>query len=888
MVPDNKEQDHHKVLAAAAPLIRLEDGSLFRHCQSLYKMEMRRLKMRHWNGASGEALGVSRSALIDAVLETIWQASQDESEQPEFKSAGTALSLAWVALGEHGSQDLGPFSPVELLILERPATKGYVRSRLDMVSEVIRSVGFEVRLSMFDFKECLRHAQNNFPFGFSLLSGRRIVGSESVVQDLCQRFKLSQFKNPLVYIHQLEELLKQEHQQHGENTYLLESDLDLGSGGLLDLRALMRSLSLFLGSLNLQKVLAAGTITPLEWTRLVLAREHLMKARNHLHWLAGRCQSLLSHDRGVSVAEFFGYRDTRFTKAAELFLQSTLRHRRHVTMLLSRYVEQIKAKLSGRAEPFRAPYLKLAPAAGTGRDEQTPERWMKLFHFSQNQSMLLTDDLKILIRSSLPKHEVRSFNTATIHEQFRAILKNKGKVGVALRTMRELGFLGKYLPEFGRLDCLAQSDRVHKYSVDEHTLMAIEALDEIANSSNPSHHDFRRVLDQVMDPSLIYLALLLHDTGKGRGPGHATRSERLATKALHRMNFGSETRDKVLLLVREHLLLGHVSQRRDIDDPLIVQEVSDTVETADNLNMLLLLTYSDLSSMGESVWSERKRFLLWSLYFKVFDRLMFGDEISEPEHAQVAAIQQKILELLGHEFDVDTVLKHFLFLPERYALYTPLPQILSHIRLCERLQDYPVATEWIPHPYAGYTELNLVTRDVPGRFAEIAGSLAANGLSILSAQLNTRDDGIVIDTFQVSDAEGQAIIDAEDWSRVDRLLAEVIAGKRDLEAILEARFRNPSVGQSSAVAVPRVRIDNDISAQSTVIEVQTEDRLGLGYHIAKTLADLGLNILSAKLATEKNHAFDVFYVQTQSGDKVTSSFQMTEILERLRFRLNVA
>jgi [protein-PII] uridylyltransferase len=396
------------------------------------------------------------------------------------------------------------------------------------------------------------------------------------------------------------------------------------------------------------------------------------------------------------------------------------------------------------------------------------------------------------------------------------------------------------------------------------------------------------VLDQATDSSLIYLALLLHDTGKGHGPGHASRSERLAARALHRMNFSPETRDKVLLLVREHLLLGHVSQRRDIDDPLIVQEVSDTVETADNLNMLLLLTYADLSSMGESAWSERKHFLLWSLYFKVFDRLMFGDEISQPEYAQVATTQQKVVESLGHEVDVDAILKHFLFLPERYALYTPLPQILSHIRLCERLLERPVVTEWIPHPHAGYTQLNLAARDVPGRFAQIAGSLAASGLSILSAQLNTRDDGIVIDTFQVSNAEDQAIVYPEDWSRVDRLLADVILGLRDLETVLEGRFRSVSVGQSGSGVVPRVRIDNDISAQSTVIEVQTEDRLGLGYHIAKTLADLGLNILSAKLATEKNHAFDVFYVQTQSGDKVTSSFQMTEILERLRFRLSVA
>ncbi len=868
--------------------LSLDDGSLLQYCRSLYKVEMHRLRIRHWNGASGEALGVSRSALIDQIVRCIWQASQTESVAHHYRTATAGASLAWIAMGQYGSVDLGPFSPVELLILEKPAAKSDARAKLEQISEFIHLVGFEINLAILGFKKCLQRAQSNFAFGFSLLSGRRVAGSESVAQDLGQRFKLGVLRNPLVYFHEMTELLKANHERHGDSTYLLESDLDFGAGGLLDCRALLRSVSLFVGSEDFDRVLATSAMTATEWTRLQAARQHLMKARNHLHWLAGKPEGLLSHDRTSSVAAFFGYRDTHFRKAADLFLQRTLRHRQHVVVLLNRYLEQTKAKLTGKAEPFKAPYLKLAPAAGSGREEQSPERWMKLFHFSLSPPMLLTDDLKASIRSNLPKWEIKSFSTATIHEQFRAILRNKGKVAATLRTMRELGFLNKYLPEFGRLDCLTESDGVHRYSVDEHTLMAIDALDQIANSSNPSHHDFQRVLDQVTDPLLIYLALLLHDTGKGHGSGHALRSEQLAARALHRMNFSEENREKVLLLVREHLLLGHVSQRRDIDDPLIVQEVSDTVETADNLNMLLLLTYADLCSMGEHVWSERKQFLLWSLYFKVFDRLMFGDEISQPEHAQVAATQQKVLEVLGREFETDKVLKHFLFLPERYALYTPLTQILSHIRLCEQLQDRPVATEWMPHPHAGYTELNLATRDLPGRFAQIAGCLAANGLSILSAQLNTRDDGIVIDTFQVSDAKGRAIIDAEDWGRVDRLLAAVIAGERELEAVLDADFRPPSAGQSGSSILPRVRIDNDISAHSTVIEVQTEDRLGLGYHIARTLADLGLNILSAKLATEKNHAFDVFYVQTHAGEKVTSGFQMTEILERLRFRLNVA
>jgi [protein-PII] uridylyltransferase len=224
-------------------------------------------------------------------------------------------------------------------------------------------------------------------------------------------------------------------------------------------------------------------------------------------------------------------------------------------------------------------------------------------------------------------------------------------------------------------------------------------------------------------------------------------------------------------------------------------------------------------------------------------------------------------------------------LPEKYALYTPITQILSHIRLCEKLGDQTVLTQWNPHAQGGYTELIVATRDLPGRFSQIAGTLASQKLSILSAQLNTRDDGVVIDTFQVSDAGGGAMTDREAWTRIDRLLGDVIRGEVDVSRLFAAR---PKAGDDTAGgihATPRIRIDNDIASQSTVIEVQTMDRQGLGYQIARALAELELNIVSAKLATERGHAFDVFYVQTKEGEKVTSSFQMTEILERLRLQL---
>ena len=890
MDPKVLSQDLSSSTQKDRALLHLEDGSLLRYCKRLYRLEMHRLRIRHWNGASGDKIAASRSTVIDAVLQMIWETVLSNLRKIGSRIGGSipSLSLSWIALGEYGSLDLAPFSTVELLLLGKSTTKTGTVPELEKIAEVIKSIGFDVRLSILPPKECLQRAQTDFAFCFSLLSSRCVTGDEAIFQDFFHRFRSGQFKNRLVYVYELSELLRQQHNEYGHSVYLLESDIDRGAGGLLDYHALLKSIMLLIGSESTEKIMAEGEITPLEWKRLGEAFQHLLTVRNHLHWVAGERQDFLAHEVAGQVADFLGYKDGRSQKSPEAFLRRTIRHRKHVAMLLSRFSDQARARLRGVAEPFRTPYLKLVSTTGSTQEEQTPERWMKLFHFSQSQPMLLTDQLKRSIRTNLSKWGARDFNTPSMHDEFRAILKNKGKVGSTLRIMRDLGFLGKYLPEFGRVESLPQLDRAHKYSIDEHTLRAIEALDLLADSTDPTLHDYQRVLDQITDPSLIYFALLLHDAGKGLTLGDTAGSERLAARALHRLNYDLESREQVLLLVREHLSLGHISQRRDIDDPLIVQEVSATVETADNLNMLLLLTYADLQSMGETAWSERKHFLLWSLYFKVFDRLMFGDDISEPEHAQVAAIQQKVLEHLGQEFDVDTILRHFLFLPEKYALYTPLPQILSHIRLCERLQGLPVVTEWVPHPHAGYTELNLSTRDLPGRFAQIASVLAANGISILSAQLNTRDDGIVIDTFQVCDAEGQAIVDPAYCDRVNQLLSEVISGEKTFDVLVESRFHHLSSRQTSSSMIPRVRIDNDVSSQSTVIEVQTEDRLGLGYHIAKTLADLGLNILSAKLATEKNYAFDVFYVQTREGEKITSSFQMTEILERLRFKLNVA
>ena len=795
-------------------------------------------------------------------------------------------NACWLALGAYGSLELAPFSPLRLL-LTGSIEDGEASRVLEAARSRMAAMGIQGQVVQLGFRECLRRSQTDMDFCLELLSARWLGGDGSVASDLQQRLRSALVKRPVVFLCDLESHYRQMPEGGASSVYALTAGLERGPGGLWCCRALLQVLRLLAGTGDPVRILGKGGIAPREWTRLLAIRERLLQVQTHLHFLAGAPESDLLGKAGARTARFLGFHDSRQLPALELLVRDVLRRKRKLVALFEGTLERNKAAFLKGSEPFRSPYLRLAAQPEQGSQEETPQRWMKIFRLSQMEPEIVQPPMVARLQAQLHQWPARHWRVPAMHADFRVILRNRGRVGPALRRMRDLGFLGRYLPEFGRLDCLPGIARGRRYSIDEHTLRAVDRLDQVANSTDPGLRDYRGLLERVEDPSILYLGLLLHETGSNGSDPLSGSGQPMAVRALQRLNASPEDRDKVLMLVREQTLLAHVSQRRDFDDPQIVQEISSVVETTDNLNMLLLHTFADLSSVDETTWSERNRFLLWSLYFRVMDRLMFGRELSGAEHARVAEIQRGVLEQLAGELPVDSVLNHFSFLPEKYALYTPLPQIVAHVRLCENLKEQPLASEWVANPDGGYHELHLSTRDLPGRFAQITGTLTALGIRLLSAQLNTREDGIVIDTFHVSDVGGHLLVDDAGRRRVDRVLAEIILGKTRLQDLLRGqRYEVGAEAGAAALAVaPRVRIDNDVSAHSTVIEVQARDSWGLSYRIAGILAGLGLNIVSAKLATDRDYAFDVFYVQTEGGGKVVDGSRMSQILERLRLEV---
>src|SRR5260370_323718 len=312
--------------------------------------------------------------------------------------------------------------------------------------------------------------------------------------------------------------------------------------------------------------------------------------------------------------------------------------------------------------------------------------------------------------------------------------------------MHDLGLLARIIPEFGRISLLVQHDLYHHFTVDEHTLRAIEALDELHNSESKPRAHLSAVFESVANPTLLYLALLLHDIGKGQGGGHIASGAALAERVCRRLRLKDDEAKKVVLLVKKHVTMAQVAQRRDLNESQLISDFAATVGSFDVLNMLLLLTYADLNAVGPGVWTDWKATLLWDLYRRA-RKLMTGEDAGLDNLVELSQTKEKIANVLGPPaVPFSEVERHLALLPERYLRITSPAAIAMHIQMLDAVRPAGSACRAAPHG-TNSAELTVAARDRHGLFGDLAGTLAANSIEILSAELNTREDGIAIDTF---------------------------------------------------------------------------------------------------------------------------------------------
>jgi [protein-PII] uridylyltransferase len=644
----------------------------------------------------------------------------------------------------------------------------------------------------------------------------------------------------------------------------------------------------------------ARTLRELSDRRLITAREQaladdaltfLWRVRNALHFLSGHKNDVLGRDLQPRIAKDLGYVDDGTTLGVERFMRDYYLHARAIHRVSRRLIARCQETLSRRGAAQRRERQQ-ALADGLvfidGRLHQSdrdpdffrtePIRLMKVFWHLHRLGCELSLDLERAIEDSLDLVDEDFQRSPAVRDLFLDICANWGRVALTLSEMHELGFLGRYLPEFGALTCLVQYDAYHRFSADQHSLLAVEHLEALAPGKSAESEGAAQVWSEVEKPGLLMLGMLLHDIGKAKGHGHVAKGIPLAEQLTERIALPPEDAGGVQFLVAHHLTMSHVAQRRDIDDPKTVADFTDSVGDAQRLRMLYLLTYADMRAVGPGVLTPWQAVVLHDLYGRTLTRLT-GGRIERPNRSQLT---ERLATRVGDEMTRQDVKAHVAMVSDRYLAGTSVPRMAEHLRMLRRLDETAVVTELFHHPDLGSSDLVVVTRDVPGLFSLIAGTLAARTINIMSAQIHTRADGVAIDTFQVNDPASEVVTSTTHWSRTLEALRAVLTGEERVETLLAQRR---AAGRAPQLTPPRITLNNKLSNDYTVIEVKCPDRLGLLYLVTRTLSALALDIASARIATEIDQAFDSFYVNDAAGRKVEDPGAMDAVRAALEHAL---
>jgi [protein-PII] uridylyltransferase len=525
---------------------------------------------------------------------------------------------------------------------------------------------------------------------------------------------------------------------------------------------------------------------------------------------------------------------------------------------------------------------------------------MRVFLYAQQRGLRLHPDLAQLIRNQLELVDRAFLSDEHVRESFLAILDQRGSVAPVLRAMHEVDLLGKYLPEFGKLTCLVQHEFYHQYTADEHTLMCLEQLDRIWEAKAPPYATYTPLFQKLERPFILYLALLLHDVGKADSHGnHSQASCDLALRVAKRLNLDDPATQTLRLVIEHHLLMASVSQRRDLDDPAVIQQFAKQVQTPETLALLTLHTFVDSQATSDKLWNGFKDLLLGSLHYKALQLMTGGAEFARVEEKQRDLLVQEVRRLAPEHLSEEELQAHIATLPARYFQIHPARDVLADLILAHRFMRLQTSAEedvlapvvnWHNEPDRGYNAVKICTWDRAGLFRKIAGSFSAAGLNILSAQIFTRTDGITLDTYFVADAITGNLAGPDQREHFESVLLKALTGEEvDFPALIGRQKITRPLYQAytGEKLATQIRLDNDASEDRTLIEIETEDRIGLLYTISQTLTELALDISAAKICTERGAALDSFYVrELAQGGKVLAHERHHSIEHRLRHAIH--
>lgn len=834
----------------------------------------------------------SYSYLTDCLVETVFHLARDVFQPLPIAKA--VEDMAVVAVGGYGRGEMAPHSDVDLLFLSpkslTPAMESVVETMLYMLWDLKLKVGHASRST----KECITLAREDFTIRTSLLEMRHVCGAEAHSQALQERLWDELFsKTAREFIEAKLKERSERHRKQGGQRYLLEPNVKEAKGGLRDLQTLYWIAKYRYNVRKVSDLVALNVFSVDEFVSFEAAEDFLWTVRCHLHVLANRASDILTFDQQVEIAERLGYVDGDGRRAVEHFMQTYFRHATKVgevtrILLTTLEAENVKEEpgffgffAKGRRKKLKALYeqkhgrLSIANPKSFLKD---PLNILRVFEEGLRTGLLIHPDAMRLISANLDliDDEMRANPEAV--RIFLDILLKHGNPERGLRRMNELGVLGAFLPEFAPIVAMMQFNTYHSYTVDEHTIQVIRNFAEIeAGQHREDLYLSTDIVQAGINRKVLYVAMLLHDIGKGRPEDHSILGAQIARSVCPRLGLKRSECETVEWLVRYHLLMSDMAQKRDIADPRTIRDFAKAVKTRKRLDLLTLLTVCDIRGVGPNVWNNWKAQMIRALYRATATALENGLEAVNLENREAKA-RQLFRAALPDWSEADLraeIGRHF------PSYWQGLPT-MAQARFAHLLKDLPdneIRVELEPDPDRDATRALFALVDHPGIFARVAGAITLIGANIIDARIFTSKDGYATSVFWLQDHEGNPY-EASRLPRLTSMIDRTLKGQviaRDALQGKEIKKRERPINVPTSIT-----FDNEGSDVYTIIEVDTRDRPGLVYDLAQTLASAQISIVSAQIATYGAQVVDTFYVKDTFGLKLYSEERQADLERRLR------
>lgn len=846
------------------------------------------IRQDHRQGSPGIQISARLTELLDMVvldlyrsaIDDLWPGAQEQNES----------QVALVAHGGFGRRDVAPYSDVDLMILHAPGTEEFVFPLAARLLRDLSDARFDVGQSVRTPGQACKLAAQDATICTSLMESRLLVGSEKLFAAFFEKFQRRTCARGGALFQAIEDARRKERSQFGDTVYLLEPNIKRSRGGLRDVQ-LLRWLGFILhGSTSPDALQLKGAISKSDQRTLRAATEFLLRLRNEMHFHAEKSNDVLDRSEQLRLAPVYGFQGTEGILPVEQFMREYFHHTNGVRSVVGNFVA------SSRPGEFWNRALGVVFSHQVDGDYRVTPR--QIVANKRVLPRLKTDLVEVLrlcelanlhnkriapatwetVRAAVPG--LNSDLSPEVAKRFLSLISQPGRLGELLRRLHELGVLEKIVPGFTHARCLLQFNEYHKYTVDEHCILAVQRASEFITDQGL----LGRVYAGIKQKRTLHLALLIHDLGKGFVEDHSEVGLRIAEETAHRLRLPLRETETLKFLVHKHLAMSHLAFWRDSTDPEVIIKFAIEVGSPEVLDMLYVLTAADFAAVGPGVWNSWKAEVLSDLYRRTM-RHLAGDAPSTDTAEQLERQREKVRACLGAQAEERWFARQLEALPPAYAFNSRAERIADELRdLCTLgTDDVHARGRYLNESHTLEFVVGTQEGVAPGIFHKLCGALASQGLQILSAEINTLADGLVLDRFYVADPD---YVDQPPPERIDRTCEALVASLRSPAGATPTYrqvWRSDANRDRQAMTCPptQVRIDNSTSDRFTIIDVFTRDRLGLLFAITRKLFELDLSVSVAKIGTHLDQVVDVFYVTTQSGYKIVDEQRLQQIVSGL-------